>query len=173
MLKTNDAARLLGCKPSEIESIADSPAGVVITTTDNVAMIDVPVDHPDGEGKTGLMLLAAPSETPVAVVDGRTLWNSTPLYVAHPDELDSDNGDEDAPADVTPAGGDAAPPQAKKGKVSAAQLAEITEDLEGRSKPDLVELAKARQLDLPSRATKPQLIEALAPILALEENAGA
>ena len=54
-------ARALGMKPSEVISVEDSPAGTVITTFDGQALIDVPVDRPDADGKSGLMLLAAPT----------------------------------------------------------------------------------------------------------------
>lgn len=57
----HDAARLLGMKTSEIASVEDTDAGVVIGTTDGVYTIVVPEDHPDAEGKTGPMYYGAPS----------------------------------------------------------------------------------------------------------------
>ena len=51
------AARLLGVNPSELLDVADGPNGIVITTTDGVRYIVVPAEHPDGEGKTGVMIL--------------------------------------------------------------------------------------------------------------------
>lgn len=57
-----DAAKLLSVNPGEIRSVEEAPGGTVIVTTDGVSYIHVPEDQPDEEGKTGLMLLAAPKE---------------------------------------------------------------------------------------------------------------
>lgn len=86
MLKTRDAADLLGVPAREIGSIASSPAGDVITTTDGTAYIVVPADTPDAEGKTGLMLLAAPSEASLVAGDIErgtiTAWNGFPVFAS-------------------------------------------------------------------------------------------
>ena len=58
-----DAARRLGIPPSEVADVETSPAGTIITTTDGARYIDVPTSSPDGEGKTGLMFLVAPTES--------------------------------------------------------------------------------------------------------------
>lgn len=115
MMDNAAAAKLIGCKESEVASVGDSPAGVVIATTDGKGYVLVPADQPDAEGKHGLMLLSAPTEKPVAVVAGRTLWNSFPVYVssvpltaeaeAEAEAEQGDAGDEpepEAPADDAP-----------------------------------------------------------------------
>jgi hypothetical protein len=51
-----DAARRLGMKPSEITAVVDTDAGRIVTTADGTALIDVPVDRPDGAGQTGLLV---------------------------------------------------------------------------------------------------------------------
>lgn len=51
-----EAARRLGMKPSEIVSVTDTDAGRIIETSDGAAVIDVPADHPDGAGQTGLLV---------------------------------------------------------------------------------------------------------------------
>jgi hypothetical protein len=98
MLTKSAAALLLGVPAREVDTIADSPAGVVITTIDGTAMLHVADDNPDAEGKTGLMLLAAPTENPVATINGVTTWNGFPVFASY--ELDDDltvvEGDESA-----------------------------------------------------------------------------
>lgn len=56
------AARL-GLPVSELVRFDDSPAGLVIVTAAGTSYIDVPADRPDGDGKHGVMYLAAPSPT--------------------------------------------------------------------------------------------------------------
>lgn len=51
-----EAARRLGMKRSEIVSVVDTDAGRIIETIDGTAVIDVPADHPDGAGQTGLLI---------------------------------------------------------------------------------------------------------------------
>ena len=80
-----EAAALLGVKVSEVAAVDESDGGPVITTTAGTRYVVLAEGAPDAEGKTGLMLLAAPSDAPVAVTDGLTCWNSFPLYVPWPD----------------------------------------------------------------------------------------
>ena len=80
------AAALLGAKVSEIAAVDESDGGPVITTTAGTRYVVLAEGATDAEGKTGLMLLAAPSDAPVAVIDGRTCWNSFPLFVPWPDD---------------------------------------------------------------------------------------
>lgn len=51
-----EAARRLGAKRCEIVSVLDTDAGRIIETSDGTAVIDVPPDHPDGAGQTGLLV---------------------------------------------------------------------------------------------------------------------
>jgi hypothetical protein len=88
-----DAAAKLGVPVSEISDVATSPAGVVIVTTDGVSYIDVPGDSPDGDGKSGLMYLSAPTEK---------YSGSFPLY-AMPVESDEAKPAKQAAAAVTTA----------------------------------------------------------------------
>lgn len=55
-----EAAHLLGVPTSEIRSVAASPAGLVMSTSDGVSYIHC--TDPDGAGQTGLLYLAAPTE---------------------------------------------------------------------------------------------------------------
>lgn len=61
MLTIAEAAALLGMKESEVVDVADSPAGDLITTVGGTVLLNCEV--PDADGKTGLMYLAAPTET--------------------------------------------------------------------------------------------------------------
>lgn len=79
------AAALLGAKVSEIAAVDESDGGPVITTTAGTRYAVLAEGAPDAEGKTGLMLLAAPTDSPVATVDGITSWNGFPLHVPWPD----------------------------------------------------------------------------------------
>lgn len=90
MHPTNEIAVRLGVKPDEIEWTADSPAGLTIKTrgTDTLLVV-VPDDHPDAEGKTGVMLAAMPSERGANVIDGHTCWNRFPVYVGPGDPGDA------------------------------------------------------------------------------------
>lgn len=103
-MDAREAATLLGAKPAEIAAVDESDGGPVITTTTGTRYAVLAEDAPDAEGKTGLMLLAAPSDGPVATVDGRTTWNGFPLHVPWPDP-DHDP----APAVEGPTGADPAP----------------------------------------------------------------
>jgi len=85
-MHTREAAALLGVKPSEVATVDESDGGPVITTAAGVRYVVLAEGATDAEGKTGLMLLAAPSDAPVAVIDGRTCWNSFPLFVPWPDD---------------------------------------------------------------------------------------
>ena len=135
MINNVQAAKLLGCKTSEIASIGDSPAGVVISTTDGTGYVIVPDDLPDHEGKTGLMLLAAPSDAPVAVLDGHSMWNGFPLFASNaPLEAEAADVDTD-PLAVT---------IAELEELEWSELKELatTHDVKARSKADIiVELA--------------------------------
>lgn len=163
------AARLLGCKPDEVARVDDSPAGQVIVTRDGTSYIDVPDDNPDGEGKTGLMLLAAPSEKPVKRVDGHTSWNSFPLYVMPADTADDEDTTLDNTGDMNtsdigdPAGQDG-PAGGTGGGTDPA--AEIREDLESRSHDELKELVRQHDLDVKLNSKAEVLIDALVPVLA-------
>jgi hypothetical protein len=99
MLKTHEAAALLGIPKREVADVASSPAGDVIRTTDGTAYLVA--DTPDAEGKTGLMLLAAPSEASLVIGDPDrgtvTLWNGFPVFA-------SDALVDEAPAAVDPDG---------------------------------------------------------------------
>lgn len=101
MMKTAAAAALLGIPVREVTSVASSPAGDVITTHDGVAYLLAAVA--DAEGKTGLMLLAAPSEASLVAGDPETgtitTWNGFPVFAS--DELT------EAPADGEPPAGPA------------------------------------------------------------------
>lgn len=90
-----DVARELGMKVDEIASIEDSPAGLVVSfTAGNAAMIKVPDDSPDIEGKTGWMLLAVPP-----MKAGKTYQGTCPVY-AQPVETDAVvDPDGDLPSD--------------------------------------------------------------------------
>ncbi len=57
------AAARLGIPADEVVDFLEDEAGLVITTSDGQSYIVVDEDHPDADGKTGLMFLAAPSET--------------------------------------------------------------------------------------------------------------
>ena len=57
-----EAAHTLGMAEREIDDVLDSPAGPIVKTTDGQTYVIVPADHPDAEGKTGLMFLAAPHD---------------------------------------------------------------------------------------------------------------
>lgn len=61
-ITNHQAAALLGARTDEIHSVEETPAGDMIVTTDGTAMVVVPDDRPDAEGKTGLMYLVAPTE---------------------------------------------------------------------------------------------------------------
>lgn len=79
------AAELLGLPVREVLSCDDTPAGLVIVTSDGVSYVLVPEDRPDGAGATGLMYLAAPTDP----------YNgSFPLYTmpADDDEVSRDGG---------------------------------------------------------------------------------
>lgn len=56
-----DAAALLSLEENEVHDVLDSPAGVLIKTTDGQTYIVVPEDNPDADGKVGVMFLSAPS----------------------------------------------------------------------------------------------------------------
>lgn len=56
------AARMLGCKPDEVVEVTHSDRGVVIDTGAGGRYIVVPDDQPDGEGKTGVMMLLDPAD---------------------------------------------------------------------------------------------------------------
>jgi hypothetical protein len=82
--KLIDAAARLGVPVSEVTKVEDSPAGPIITTFDGVRYVDVPSSTPDAAGRSGLMLLVAPT---------KTYGGSLPVY-AQPgaeDELASDD----------------------------------------------------------------------------------
>lgn len=103
MISKSAAAALLGIPAREVAEVGNTPAGDVITTRDGVAYVLVPDDTPDAEGKTGLMLLAAPSEQSVYVEDlgagaTRSWWNGFPLFAS--DELLDVDVDPDAPPPV-------------------------------------------------------------------------
>lgn len=103
-MDTRAAAALLGAKLSEVAAVDESDGAAVITTTAGVRYVVLAEDAPDAEGKTGLMLLAAPSDGPVSTIDGITRWNSFPLHVPHPDPT-SDGEEvpgEEVPAEVAP-----------------------------------------------------------------------
>lgn len=91
-MNNTDAARALSVNTAEIGSVEDSPAGVIVTTTDGVRYVIVPDDSPDAEGKTGLMFLAAPHEN---------YGGSFPIY-AQPqvDDVLDDDGNPDDGANV-------------------------------------------------------------------------
>lgn len=76
-----EAAQRLSVLETEISDAIDSPAGAVIVTRDGVAYVDVPVDRPDAEGKTGLMFLAAPTAN---------YGGNFPVY-AQPGAVDTDD----------------------------------------------------------------------------------
>lgn len=107
MIKPAAAAALLGVPVREVRDVANSPAGDVITTTDGVAYLIA--DTPDAEGKTGLMLLAAPSAASLVAGDPEqgttTAWNGFPVFVS--DALDVEVVDEPGPSDVADDGLDA------------------------------------------------------------------
>ncbi len=60
-IEEEKALAKLGCPIEEIGAVAETDAGIVITMRDGSSYIDVPDDHPDGAGKTGLMYREAPS----------------------------------------------------------------------------------------------------------------
>lgn len=141
MLDNAAAAKLLDCKESEVASVADAPAGLVIATTDGTGYVLVPDDQPDAEGKTGLMLLSAPSEKPVAVVDGCTLWNAFPVYVSPVPLADEESADAEEVAEVD-------------------AEARVRSELDERGIGELRDLAKARDLDVDMRS-KQAIVDAL------------
>lgn len=141
MMNETEAAGLLGCKVVEVEHVAESPAGTVIKTRDGTAYVVVPAAAPDGEGKTGLMLLAAPSAGPLTVHEGRTVWNGFPVRVADAGELADPESDDD----------DAGP---------ATTVVSLRAELEEKTIGELRDMARARELDVPMR-TKEPIIEAL------------
>lgn len=175
MIKPAVAARLLGCKLSEIDRVDSSPAGDVIVTRDGASYVNVPENNPDSEGKTGLMLLAAPSDHPVAVVDGHSFWNSFPLY-RMPDEDTDDGTDDDGVAGdtfdtdtSTPVSTDQVTNPSDTVTSDGPDLAEIRQDLEARGMDELRDMARARELDVPLNKKDP-IIDALIPVLAAEET---
>lgn len=127
MLNNEQAAALLGVKVKEIAAVADSPAGVVITTTDDVGYLLVDKRNPDAEGKTGLMLLAAPTEQSVAVLDGCTQWNGFPVFVSE-DLVDDE-----------PAAGEPAAAKPKRGKKPPAPT---VDDLDSKTLDELLAIAE-------------------------------
>lgn len=56
------AAIRLGMDVTEIVDVAETPAGVAIHVFDGSVLIDVPAEHPDFAGKSGLMFLVPPSD---------------------------------------------------------------------------------------------------------------
>jgi len=58
------AAKLMGAHLDEIVDVEDAPAGTVIKHRDGTTYLHVDPDGgmPDGDGKTGLMFLAAPHD---------------------------------------------------------------------------------------------------------------
>lgn len=109
---TTTAAEALGVPAREIADVLESPAGLVVHTTDGVGYIIVPDDQPDADGKTGLMLLAKPTESwsgSFPVFANEPTPTTDPADPAPANPAASSEGDQ-APAD--PAGGQepAAPP---------------------------------------------------------------
>jgi hypothetical protein len=82
-------ARELGMKPGEIASIEDSPAGLVVSFPGGTAMVNVPKDAPDVEGKTGWMWLAVPPMKP-----GKVYQGEFPVYAQPVEEAEPEPGDE-------------------------------------------------------------------------------
>jgi hypothetical protein len=155
MMDTAKAAQLLGAKESEIVSIGDAPAGVVIATADGGAYIVVPDDRPDREGKTGLMLLAAPSDAPVLFDEAtqRTCWNAFPLYVSDVELTD----DGDGPSS------ELSPPAPVDGSV----------DLESLTLQQLQDLPAAAEFSAAQKKTKKAILEAFADLSSVATVTGA
>lgn len=57
-----DGARALRLPENEIAAVQDSPAGLIVETTDGNACVVVPPESPDAEGKTGVMFLRLPEK---------------------------------------------------------------------------------------------------------------
>lgn len=55
-----DGARALSIEENEVEAVADSPAGLIVVTTDGVRYIVVDEDNPDAAGRCGVMFLVPP-----------------------------------------------------------------------------------------------------------------
>lgn len=72
----HEAAHRLGVPVAEIADVLDSPAGMVYVTTDGQSYVDV--IEPDGDGRTGLMFLAAPTEK---------YADTFPVYTAPADDV--------------------------------------------------------------------------------------
>lgn len=81
-MNTTEAAMFLGAPEHEIVDVYDTPAGTCIVTSDGNTVIVVPVDIPDGDGKTGLMFLTAPD-----VPGGYR--GDFPVFVNPPEEEDT------------------------------------------------------------------------------------
>lgn len=77
-----DAAARLGVPVNEVTKVEDSPAGLIITTFDGVRYVDVPESTPDAAGRSGLMLLVAPT---------KTYGGSLPVYSQPGAEADVDD----------------------------------------------------------------------------------
>lgn len=108
------AAKLLSTPVTEIAQVDESDAGAVIATTGGSRWVHLVDGATDAEGKTGLLLLEAPSEGPVSTIDGVTRWNSVPLYVPWPDPDVVDPGLEPEPTVAEPAPAVPAKPTPKK-----------------------------------------------------------
>lgn len=85
VMTVEEAARRLGAKPREIYSVAAHSHGTVVVTTDGTKTLIC--DVPDGEGKTGVMLLERPDGLPRDAEDAPVV--SGPIFApAGEDELD-------------------------------------------------------------------------------------
>src|SRR5690606_23320890 len=138
----------------------DSPAGTIIRTKDDVAYVIVPDDTPDHEGKTGVMLLAAPSEGPILVADGRTTWNGFPVYAS---TVELDDGEEvDVVAEVVDddqTGTTATPSTTEPTTPAPFDEDELRADLEARGHDELKGIAIELELEVPLNAKAP-IVEA-------------
>lgn len=55
-----DGARALSIEENEVATVADSPAGLIVITTDGVHYVVVDEDNPDAAGRHGVMFLVPP-----------------------------------------------------------------------------------------------------------------
>lgn len=132
------AAKTLSMRPTDITSADEAPAGFVIGTADGVSYIDVPADHPDADGKTGLMFLVKPNPE-------RTY--TFPVYAPHEDEQPVDEPPADEPAgdadSITAPPAPEPPPRSGKGSGEKAWRAWVA----AHPDADLVDLDGAESRD--------------------------
>jgi hypothetical protein len=151
MDRTQAAARL-GIKEREVRDVLDSPAGVVIVTTDGVSYIDVPEDRPDVDGKTGLMFLSAPKE-------GYSY--AFPIFAQPEPEPEAGEDLEPAPGDEPGDNGDA---EGSEGAIAlaSATVAEVLDWVDGDPERATGALEAERQREKPRKGVVDVLEELLA-----------